>query len=217
MKSKSIFELTLIQYCKDKPKYPKFEIFRWSLGYFSSLKKTEGAMKKCIAEKADLGLGNQPLFGFIIKEFVVDVLSYQHAKNRKSYLPDGTLWDECPVHEDARLEEFLGRPEENVRFRKGDLVEVLDGDTVTLEIVYGTPRSPEGVRQIKKHAEEEGFRICLDESDDSYTTLTYLEYEHSHPNSVNLFPVRLPVNEKLRKKLEAVLFEWEHPREISEA
>ena len=209
MKQKSIFKLTLIQYDEDKPKYPKFGVFRLPIGYYSSLEKAEEAMKKCITDKHIMDICDRPLFGFIIKEYAFDTPSYWYAKNRKNYLPDGTLLDESPVHEDSRLEEFLGRQEEKVRFQKGDLVEVLAGDRVTLEIVYEIPWLPEEVHKKKKRSEEEfkDFTFRLDQSDDSYITISHLPHDHSHPNPVDLFPVRLPVTENLKKKLKILLNE----------
>ena len=111
-------------------------------------------------------------------------------------------------------EPFKGRSEEECRFRVGDLVEVLSGDTVSLEIVCSLPPTPERAEQIyhnvKRDFEQRGIdttndEICwiLDDTDDCYTTLDdddgYIS--HSHPPTICLFPVRRKVSDKLREML----------------
>ncbi len=118
------------------------------------------------------------------------------------------------------LEPFDGRPKEECRFEVGDLVEVLSGDTVSLEIVYSQPPTPERASEIRRRVREEfqnnyaeitndepnkEMDYALDITDDSYTTLDgdegYME-NHSHPYITQLFPARRKVPYLLRKKLE---------------
>jgi len=96
-------------------------------------------------------------------------------------------------------------------FEVGDLVEVLSGDTVSLEIVYSQPPTPERAAEIRRRVREEFQKSCagitddelnqemdyaLDITDDSYTTLDgdagYMP-NHSHPYITSLFPVRRKV------------------------
>jgi len=117
-------------------------------------------------------------------------------------LPDGSLWDECLISEDCD-EEFLGRTADKLRFRPGDLAEVLYGDTVRLEIVGATPFSPEEVSEYKSKSIAKFF--SLDFTDDVYYTMPISDNDddHSHPEALNLFPLRLSVSDKLKSKLEA--------------
>ena len=141
-------------------------------------------------------------------------------------MEDGTFLHETKVSalynkdRGGALEPFDGRPKEEIRFDVGDLVEVLSGDTVSLEIVYGQPPTPERAAEIRRRVCEEFEKSCagitddelnqemdyaLDITDDSYTTLDgdegYMP-NHSHPYITNLFPVRRKVPYLLRKKLE---------------
>ena len=88
-------------------------------------------------------------------------------------MPNGSLLDEnlVPVQWASEILDtrFLGRPEEKVRFRVGDLVEVLYGNTVALEIVAALPRSPEWVNERRKTYPD----FHLDSSDDCYYALGY--------------------------------------------
>ena len=108
------------------------------------------------------------------------------------------------------LEPFMGREESECRFRVGDLVEVLRGDMVTLEVVHALPPSPARVEEIQ-HKTANAYaqelpeahlqRLCgLDYSDDSYVTLDGSESymaNHSHPLTTQLFPVRLKVPQRI--------------------
>ena len=204
-KRKSIFKLTQIEYDTDKPpRYPSFKVCNVSAGYFSSLDKAEKIIKKIVTG------GNyvepQQLFGFQIEEYPLDSDCYYAAKSRRSYLPDGSLWSEnllSEIPDENGLEAFLGRPVEKIRFKIGDLVEVLRWDTVTLEIVGNLPMTPDEVRRMHeqslKQYPDRQF-LPLDYSDDSYYTLDQ-SGEHSHPHAVTMFPVRLKVSKKLKEKL----------------
>ena len=197
----SIFELIVIDYSEDKPKYPSFEVEQSRVGLFSSLSKAKQAIKKHVKE-----YGRKNIFGFLIKEFNIDQRTYWWTISQRNYLPNGLLLDEnlVPIHGASEIlnTEFLGRPADKVHFRAGDLVEVLFGNTVTLEIIGAPPPSPEWVSERKKIYCD----FHLDSSDDCYYTLGYSENEnddtHSHPQAVDLFPVRFSVSEELRNSLE---------------
>ena len=180
---------------------------RLEVGWFSSLANAVQAMKKDIEKEKKY---ERQLFGFLIVEFELDKDTYMHSKSIRNYLPDGSLWDECLVSstftDDGNFEEFLGRPADKLRFCIGDLVEVLYGDTVTLEIVGATPWSPEKVSEFKSKNAKRGFTFSLDSSDDCYYTLWISENDdddtHHHPSPVTLFPLRFPVSNELRSNLE---------------
>ena len=202
---KSIFKLIQITYREDKPpRYPVFKVSRTGQGYFSSLAKAEQRMKQFAAGEGCW----EPhlLFGFQIEEYLLDNDCYYSTKSRRSFLPDGSLWAEnllSEIPDENGLEEFLGCPADKIRFKTGDLVEVLRWDTVTLEIVGNLPMTPEEVlrlheRSLKQYPDRQF--LPLDYSDDSYYTLDQ-SGEHSHPHVVTMFPVRLKVSKKLKEKL----------------
>ena len=150
-------------------------------------------------------MNNDKDFGYWINEHVIDKTVYWAAKSRRSYLLDGSLWDETiasEIHdENDGLETFEGRPANKIRFKAGNLVEVLNGDCVSLEIVF---RSPPTIEEVKNR-----IRFAVDESDDCYTTLSSEgSGAHDHPGGVNAFPLRFPVSDKLRKKLEKIFLEY---------
>ncbi|MDL2323146.1 hypothetical protein LJC52_04075, partial [Bacteroidales bacterium OttesenSCG-928-A17] len=123
---------------------------------------------------------------------------------RRSYLPDGSLLvgnllSETP-NDEGDFEEFLGRPADKVPFKIGDLVEVLNFNTVRLGIVGNLPYSPEWVCNLHERTSKKGYRVPLDSNDDRYYTLDE-SGEHDHPEVTNVFPIRFEVSEELREKL----------------
>ena len=227
-KQKTIFELEKIEYKSfrkkpkyeewGKPKYPEFDVERYTVGLFSSLAKAEQEIGKCVEEAKENADEKYPdfTFGFMINELVLDKTMYGLAKKRRSYLADGSFLDETLVSEidgdgkNGRLEEYLGRPAEKIRFKEGDLVEVLFGDRVSLKVMGGLPSTPEEVQQLHERnrkreniSDDCDYWFKLDYTDDGYYALN-LNSSHSHPDAINMFPVRLKVSKKLREKFDAI-------------
>ena len=209
-----LFQLVAICYCnKPRAHYPRFRVYRQAIGYFHSLCDAEGRLMECVAEVEKAKLSDRvyhDYYGFEIHELPFGATLSGGTQRTRTYLHDGSLWHESRASsiEDAGgvLEPFMGRKESECRFRVGDLVEVLRGDMVTLEVVHALPPSPERVKDIQHkianaYAQElpEAHlqRLCeLDYSDDSYVTLdggeSYMA-NHSHPLTTQLFPERLKI------------------------
>jgi hypothetical protein len=222
-KQSSIFELFKIEhistdcyYEDNPPQYPEFKVNTDRIGLFSNLSTALKGMREHIEKKKESGReygydGLRDVFGFLIKEFALDKLSCNFfTKSIRNYLPNGSLLDECLTSSeplsDGSSEEFLGRPADKVRFRNGDLVEELMGHIVKLTIVGTPPWSPEKVNEYKERCKKDNWYWPLDSSDDRYDTLEVSKGEdhdtHGHPDPVDLFPLRFPVSNKLRKNLE---------------
>jgi len=212
-KQKTIFELEKIEYKSwKKPKYPEFEVSRYPIGHFTSLAKAEQGIKKYIKqekryEKLQKDNRTQNLFGFKITEVVLNEISYCSAVSRRNYLSDGSFWDESVMSEMCYDDEpepvNPGRPAEKMRWKLGDLVEVLQGKQVTLEVVGGLPRTPEEKQEWIERIRKKRGHEPLDNCEDPYYTLDK-NGSHSHPYAVNTFPVRLKVSKKLKEKYDAV-------------
>ena len=209
-KQKTIFELELIEYDHwEKPKYPKFKIERTRLGVFSSLAKAEQGIENYIKqqksyEKLCNDNRTQNIFGFKINEIVCDEISHWLAESRRNYLSDGSFWDESVMSErdedDGPEPVNPGRPMEKMRWKIGDLVEVLRWDDVRLEIVGNLPRTPEEKQKWVERVRKRVGREPLDNAEDGYYTLDK-DGDHSHPYAFNMFPLRLKVSKKLKEKL----------------
>lgn len=205
IKQNTIYKLTEIEYCTDdNPQYPEFDVYRTIVGYFSSLEKAEQIMNE--EKRIKSRNPEYKFFGFLIEEYALDIVGYNRTESRRTYLPDGSLLDESLLSEtliddNYELGEFLGRPTDKVRFEVGDLVEVLYDDTVSLEIVGDLPISPERLQYLKEKSRKKYNReFYMDFTDDCYYTLDK-DGEHSHPEAINLFPIRFEVSKELKEKL----------------
>ncbi len=117
---------------------------------------------------------------------------------------------------------YRGRSEELVRFKKGDIVEMVWRGQVMLGFVVGVPLSIERcwemdkrrVESFREMEKERGWKkelsdeeICnmyaCDISDDCYIVLTTSDYvSHSHVSSTDIFKPHFPIPNYMRKKLE---------------
>lgn len=225
-----LYRLTTIYYqCRAKARCPRFDVRREVAAYFHSLEDAERRIRKYVADEVrakSLGGYCKDYYGFVIDEIPFDWGLTGDAQHTRVYLEDGTFLHETKVSAlynkncSGSLEPFDGRSKEECRFEVGDLVEVLSGDTVSLEIVYSQPPTPAQAKEICRRAREEFQKNCagitndelseemdyaLDITDDSYTTLDgdegYMP-NHSHPYVTQLFPVRRKVPYLLRKQLD---------------
>jgi len=177
------------------------------MGYFSSVFNAEQAIKEYVVKWEEYeGVLS---FGFLIKEHVLDLAEGSATKSERSYLSDGSFWDEtnesqlsidscCQLSIDSRcITSFEGRSEEKIRFKPGDIVEMVFTKCAVLGIVHHTPPTIEEAK--------EGFA-----PDDLYYTTPHNATwgdggcTHYHMLPVDLFPPRFPVSDKLQKKLKKV-------------
>jgi hypothetical protein len=204
----TIFKRTVIEYRDKKPKYPDFEVHEHTIGYFSSLEKAEQSIKKYNDKHR-----YPKKFGFRIDEYILDDYSYWVSrKSWRTYLSDGSFWDESIEpsmwYEDGKpwKEYFAGRPAEKIHFKKGDLVEVYNGEKVFLLKVGALPHTPEVAQQNieriqKKYPNISGLVPDNYEPEDMYYVIDRFG-GHDHPIPYSVFPARLKINKKLREQLE---------------
>jgi hypothetical protein len=232
-KKQSMFELT--EFCTqphedEAIQYPIFEVSSFGVGFFSSLKSAEAALSKYISEQTE-----DDVYCFFIKEFAVDDLLYSYTESERVYSPAGELIDECLV---AELEgDFYGRPPEKIRFKVGDIVEVLAYGHVELGIVYAVPETPDEMKERiayliehyypndTNHDFQSGYGDdCYnvysgkmwDKDDNCFSLYDWKDGDdcetldfHGHIQSCCLFPPRLPVPENLKNKLISYYNSWE--------
>jgi hypothetical protein len=207
--------------------YPEFDVVKTKLGFYSTLKKAESALKQDMKE----GIKHEgwPTYCYYICEHPLDTSEMSHIGHRcRSYLPNGDLFDATMTSElpdaERKLPKFKGRTPEQVRFKKGDIVEVLDSMCrVSLGIVFKSPLTEEEVqnRYLRLARQGKPIPVYLNYRDDSYRTLclSKFEYEevtadrslvndeewlcgtHDYPLCVKIFPPHLPVPDEMRELL----------------
>ncbi len=193
---KTIFEIELIS--THGTRYPvRKRLYNLSLGAYTTLEKAEKAMMR-VVKNWDTDEDN---YCFIITERKLNPKpNEEDVVGVRTYLPDGSWYEENMADRDGV---FRGRPDERIRFKIGDIAEVLYGDVVELAIIGNTPPSLEFAEQMRKRRLGNGVtdEFFMDKFDDSYTIYDTHPGGHTHVESQFVFPTRKPVSEKLVQKL----------------
>ena len=134
------------------------------LGHYSSLEKVMEAMAKNDHEAWD----TEEIMAYMVKEIVVDgELRNVDWLSVRTYDPQWNLVDEC-LHDYNLCNQFDGRNPEAIRFKIGDIVEVLVGQRLFVAIVAALPPTP-----------EDNFPV-LDAMDDCYLVLPLDDSSNDH-------------------------------------
>ena len=193
---KTIFELELIS--THGTRYPvRKRLYDLSLGAYTTLEKAEKAMQKVVKS---WGMESDTFCYIIIERKLNPKPQEEDMVGVRTYLPDGSWYEENMTDRDGV---FRGRPDERIRFKIGDIAEVLYGDVVELAIIGNTPPSLEFAEQMRKRRLGNGVtdEFFMDKFDDSYTIYDTHPGGHTHVESQFVFPTRKPVSEKLVQKL----------------
>ena len=187
----SYFELNVVRLLEDDKVYNDERI------RFHSLVEAEHEML-CIS-KSPFEFEQEEIFCFIIREIPFGVLCVNgddDCLSERVYLADGTKMDERLFASGSMVGIFYGRLENQIRFKVGDSVKVLDLAQKRLwtGFVYATPRL---VDEVTKLYESDLPPLRLDSSDDSYIILdrplseckTDDDYmnSHSHISTLRVF------------------------------
>ena len=108
---------------------------------------------------------------------------------------------------------FRGRPEEEIKFHKGDIVEILSGNEVSLAIVVGTPLTTRWVWEKNQSTQDKrGLdELTFDESDDSYTVIDGPGFEyHEHINAMYVFNPHFHVPIRIERRFKGYLEKAEY-------
>ena len=152
------------------------------VGHYSSLEKVMEAMRENNQEAWD----TDEIMAYMVKEIAVngeprniDWLSV------RTYDPKGNLIDEC-LQDYNLCNQFKGRNLEAIRFKIGDIVEVLEGRRLYTAIVAALPPTP-----------EDHFPI-LDALDDCYLVLPLDSgpIDHLHIAPTHTFSLQHPLEKE---------------------
>ena len=190
-------------------RYPSRKEDVTELGYYSTFDKAYKMLQKDVAEskkdKEECEREGEPdefysfILGYSISKIQLDV-RYGRTLAFRTYTRDGEMNDES-VWEDENGEAppFYGRPKEKIRFKMGDIVEVIGfGHAAELSIVSSSPWTPQEVENWNKELEKKYGKgtIRMDSSDDCYLTHSLgLGNTHCHPASMYL-----PQRRKFRQR-----------------
>ena len=164
-------------------------------------------------------------FCYYISEIPLGLLHYdRECLSERMYDGEGKLIDrsyccsrfsiyypgvcDLPAYARHPDETFRGRSAEQIRFKKGDIVEVYRGDEVKLAIVVGTPLTTEWIWERNQAAKDKrGLdKLPYDETDDSYTVIDGPGYEyHDHVPSLYVFAPHYHVPLYLQRRFKGYL------------
>lgn len=213
--------------------YPKYKTVSNIAAIALSMKEALELMQKDIVCRNEEEEYYHEVFCYTIVEKPLNAMSYEGEKlaewiyDAKGKLIDQTFcasaftyytsYDYYNPNETLPDEIFRGRSEEQIRFHRGDIVEVFSGDEVSLAIVVGTPLTTEFV--WKKNQDETNKRgldeIPYDETDDSYTVIDGPGYEyHEHIPSTCLFAPHYHVPARLERRFKGYLEKAEYYEKV---
>ena len=213
-----VFELRQIRI--ESKDYPRRKIGLQRVGLYDSKEHAEEAMLDYIAlEKRNYSKWedrdyHDDCLGYFLEEVLVHnvfATFYINERPQKcySFTADGVLNDYVALDE---FRWYSGRKTEAIRFKVGDVVEVVDGGIAELAIVGGLPMTEEYYRRLEEDPDEcEHPSHFLDESDDCYLVYTLGEVgSHFHPVCYKVFRPTHPVPEKVVAQLRANLEEMKN-------
>lgn len=194
---------------REPHRYPEFSIYPIEAFCFLSL-------EDCI-RKIPYYIPDEELYCFVVESHCCGIDMHFGTKERWLFLPNGTLFSHTfPGDEEIeRSIEYKGRSPEDCHFKEGDIVEMIDDETVTLGIVLKPPPTPAKVKKARKKLREMGMpENTIDGSEDRYIILvdslkndgktTYMHCSRG-PLASSLLPPSMPVPTKLRERLQELL------------
>ena len=195
--SKSVFQILEVRYTHSRPRrYPVFKVYWIQLHLASSFILAEEFLNTYVQDPQN----RENVYAFYIREVPVDVPAPGvHCLSERVYGPDGQLID---FRDFSSVDEapgvFEGRSPERIRFKPGDIVEVLGMDEVELAYVANGPVSREEAARINSKA-----IITLDVTDDTYTVFLAPDYaSHRHIDALRLFPPHFKVTSPVLRRIE---------------
>ena len=202
---------------KHPRRYPEYTVEHHSLAFCASKESAEAIIRGALQSEEEW---LKDIYCFYIYERALDVVACRSEYcscwlySERGELIDQRLFPSCWSEEG-----FVGRSDEEIRFKFGDLVEVYDGDSVRLAYVLASPRCKEWYRQ---KAEEKGKPYLGDVSDDTYVIIErvgrgqYVDYmtNHNHADALSLFQPRYHIPKNIQKYYDTFWSLYEEDRRM---
>ncbi len=187
----------LTHYWMDKEAtYPAFELST-DIYYFPTHDRAESFIKDKLAGEE---LKNCMTYCFKIEQIPFGDLQFRTGAawlyDQAGSLIDYTIttWEE-----DSSQSRFFGRPANRARFKKGDIVEVFDGESVKLAIVAADGPCVEWFWMLYQRCIADGVDYYADASDDCYYLIDGPGYlHHSHVGPLAMMKPRFPLPDDIR-------------------
>ena len=241
LKVESIFKVIPYRrrsFGKRHMRYPTVRMSGNDALYFKTIVDVENYINESAHYVDEYDFRNDPVHGvyaYVVLEIPlsmeININVMGEYLSMRTYLPDGTLWGKntyahiMPHGVDSHTEmqwrawnSFWGREPSEIRFRPGDIVEILGcpgndywgNESVDLAIVAGTPETTAQAAARKKEylATHDGFDVTevglayhFNCSHDTYEVIPYGEDFIDHAPTICVFDPSLPVSSRRRHRL----------------
>ena len=214
--------------------YPCFKVTGNEVSYFKNLEDAESFIKKTYIK-----YNKSPFedvlwyYAFVVVELPFGTtLKTDDYLSLRIYLSDGTLWGQntyCNFMPDGRYSDleyewwekkqaFCGRDPNEIRFKQGDIVEVLgchgndfwSHNEVNLSIIVNSPKTKE---QISSKRKEDNEAALCGRYEDNYELLSFACEALDHAPTICVLPPIKPVSERRRQKLQELLDKYKKEQE----
>lgn len=210
--------------------YPQYKVRTYSRAYATTQEEAERLMHQDILYRKKIKETDdwmQDVFCYYISEQPMNMMHFKgEYLSQRVYDAEGCLIDKSLCCTGFRTyspnisnmseydrntdETFYGRSEEQIRFHKGDIVEVRRGNEVKLAIVVGTPLTTEWIckkrQELQAKLGSEAMPYDFDSSDDSYTVIDGPGYEnHDHVSAMQVFAPHYPISTDIQQKFRSFM------------
>lgn len=200
-----IYRLTRTLICEiNDIMYPKFDIYEELPIWFLTLPEAESCVKEMVANVE--GENKLSTYCFQIAQFPLGIPAehgaqwlYDESGNLVDY--SITTWSGDDISTT-----FFGRPENRNRFKRGDIVEVINGDEVSLAVLVENSPSVKWCWNLYKRClrdyEDKGLPYFLDASDDCCYLIDGPGHDcHSHVSPLLIMKPRFTIPEAIEKEM----------------
>lgn len=187
-----IYRLEHIEMVEDAVMYPEFETCSNEY-YFHTFKDAENFIREIISDKTN---AYADTYAFVITQLPAGWTCWCNRGASWLYDHKGKLVDCCitTCEDDPYKSAFFGRSAERMRFKKGDLVEVITRDSVNLAVVADEGPSVEWFWRLYNRTKDDRGGYFADESDDCYYIIDGPGFAyHSHVSPVALMKPRYEI------------------------
>lgn len=176
-----------------RPHYPSYEVSEHKIGSALSLEEAERIVRDAVRQRCQSH--DRPAHSFRINEMPLGQFASSYEDTSEYiYDHDGSRLDQRTFPREEGV--FEGRPAEEVRFREGDICEVLESGSVHLGFVAAVPPS------VTQAAKVNNGPFKMDADDDSYLVMNEETGDsHEHVNALRIFKPRFRIHPAIERRL----------------
>ena len=178
--------------CFGRVHYPDYPVKNIKVGSALELKGAERIVREVVRDPA----GQFNLHSLRVLEIPLGKYAPEwEPRSEYLYSREGKLLDRRTIPANVGL--FDGRTEEDLRFKKGDLCEVLDGERIHLGFVVELPPTVEDASQHNAHS-----CLPMDVTDDCYGVQTDSHYYSlTYVDSLRIFKPQYKISPRTENRL----------------